>query len=73
MRIWLVILAALTLAACEPEDQRLADYRAYRLERTLMRVCRDGTKIWEWRGTLYVSDGRAYPDAKVSVPLSEVC
>lgn len=62
------VFCALSLAAC---DERPG--QKYRIERTLAKVCREGTHIWSWRGDFYVYDTIQIPDAKVSAPIGSVC
>lgn len=74
MRPLIAILLLFTLAACDDARKRdWAEYDAYRAERTLVRACASGAKIWSWRGSNYTDDLKAWPDAKVSAPIDTVC
>lgn len=72
MKVAVIASIGLMLAACG-ESPRSAEYDQYRSERTVVRVCYDGTRVWAWHGKLWVSDTKQWPDMQISAPLKDVC
>jgi hypothetical protein len=72
-RLLVLVALGLMVAACGEPDPRYAEYEIYRQERTAVRVCREGTVVWAWRGANYVRDRNQHPDARVTVPLEQFC
>jgi hypothetical protein len=72
MKTLILICTAALLAGCQM-DERNSQHDHYRSERTLAKICPDGTKVWSWNSKLWVFDNRVYPDAEVSAQIDSIC
>ena len=68
---WVAFFALAVLGGCD-ESPNSKEYRQYAQERTLYRVCNDGTRIYQWDGQYWTPGANQWPDTKVSDP-DRVC
>jgi len=70
--VMMLSLSAFLLAGCFELSEKEIEYDHYKKERALVKICPDGTKIFQWHDKLWVR-GPQIPDQEVASPLDKVC
>lgn len=75
MRVIFVILGAIILAGCESEAEEAARaaQKEYIAKMVVVRVCHDGTKIWQGPDGRRFTINFTYQSVSLDIPLKDVC
>lgn len=75
----IILVLALILFMLSPDNEQRETaineynmYKNYLKNRTVVKICPDGTKVYSWDGKLWIF-GNKYPDLEVTSTLDKIC